>query len=62
MKTTIKNISLSALIAATALTFNACSLDEDNPSGFTMDALATSESTYAGLINQTVFGMERSFL
>lgn len=59
MKTKIKNITLSALMAATALSFNACSLDEENPGGFTMDALATSETTYAALINQTYFGMER---
>ena len=59
MKTKIKNITLSALMAASALSFNACSLDEENPGGFTMDALATSESTFAALINQTFFGMER---
>ena len=46
-------------MAASALSFNACSLDEENPGGFTMDALATSESTFAALINQTFFGMER---
>ena len=59
MKTTIKNILLSASMTAIALSFNACSLNEENPGGFTMDNLATSEETYAALVNQTVFGMER---
>jgi hypothetical protein len=59
MKTTIKNILLSTAMAATTFSFNACSLDEVNPGGFTMDNLATSEETYAALVNQTVFGMER---
>jgi hypothetical protein len=52
----IKNILWSAALATTLFS---CSLDEENPGGFTMDALATSETTYAGLVNQTVFGMER---
>jgi hypothetical protein len=59
MKTTIKNILLSTAMAATTFSFNACSLDEVNPGGFTMDNLATSVDTYAALVNQTVFGMER---
>ena len=59
MKTNIKNILLSAFMAATTFSFNACSLNEENPGGFTMDNLTTSETTYAALVNQTVFGMER---
>ena len=62
MKTTIKNILLSTAMAATTFSFNACSLDEVNPGGFTMDNLATSVDTYAALVNQTVFGMERHLM
>ena len=59
MKTTIKNIFMSAAMAVTVFSLGACSLEEDNPGGFTMDNLATSEETYAALINQCYFGMER---
>ncbi len=59
MKTKIKNNLLSTTLAATILSFSACSLNEFNPGGFTMDNLATSEETYAALVNQTFFGMER---
>lgn len=59
MKTKIKNNLLSTTLAATILSFSACSLNEFNPGGFTMDNLATSEETYAALLNQTFFGMER---
>ena len=59
MKTKIKNILLSASMTATLLSLSGCSLDEFNPGGFTMDNLATSEETYASLVNQTFFGMER---
>lgn len=59
MKTKIKNNLLSTTLAATILSFSACSLNEFNPGGFTMDNLATSEDTYAALVNQTFFGMER---
>ena len=56
MKTIIKNIVLLTALSATLFS---CSLEEENPGGFTMDALATSETTYEALINQTFFGMER---
>ena len=56
MKTIVKNILLSTALTTTLFS---CSLDEENPGGFTMDNLATSEETYAALVNQTVFGMER---
>lgn len=60
MKTTIKNILLSTVVAATALSFSACSLDEENPGGFTMENMAAnSVSSYQTLLNQVFFGMER---
>lgn len=59
MKSTIKNMLLAAATTVTLATLSGCSLDEENPGGFTMDNLATSEETYAALVNQTFFGMER---
>lgn len=59
MNTKIKNIALSAIVAATSVSFSACSLEEENPGGFTMHNLSTSVESYEALVNQTVFGMER---
>jgi len=60
MKTKIKNIILSSALIATAGVFNACSLEEENPGGFTMDNMAASStSAFETFVNQTFFGMER---
>ena len=59
MKKIINQSILSVILTATVFSFSACSLEEENPGGFTMDNLATSESTYAALVNQCFFGMER---
>lgn len=58
MKTYKKYIFLPALLAG-ALTFNSCSLDEDNPGGSTMENFATSVSGMETLVNQCYFGAER---
>lgn len=60
MNTKIKNIILSSALIATAGMFNACSLEEENPGGFTMDNMAASStSAYETFVNQVFFGMER---
>ena len=60
MKAKIKNMILSATMAAIALSFSACSLDEKNPGGFTMDNMAANSlESYQTLVNQVYFGMER---
>lgn len=60
MITTIKNIVLGSVFLAAGLTFQACSLDEENPGGFTMEAMAkNSLESYQTLINQCYFGAER---
>ena len=42
------------------LSLQSCSLDENNPGGFTMDNMAeNSVSSYETLVNQCYFGMER---
>lgn len=46
--------------AAVAMGFSSCSLEENNPGGFTMEYLAeNSTESYQSLINQIYFGMER---
>lgn len=55
-----KNIVLSSLLVSTALSFSACSLEEENPGGFTMENMAAnSVSSFETLVNQCFFGMER---
>lgn len=60
MKAKIKNILYSTAAVATALSFSACSLDENNPGGFTMENMAeNSVESYKTLVNQCFFGMQR---
>ncbi len=42
-------------------TISSCSLEEENPSGFTMDAIAKTKSGYQTLVNQCYFAFERLF-
>ena len=61
----MKKINGTKLIAASILTtllaLSACSLDEENPGGFTMDITASTRDGYESLINQCYFAMERYF-
>ena len=58
MKRYIQRMVESMFVAA--LFLQSCSLDEQNPGGFTMDNMATnSVSSYETLVNQCYFGMER---
>lgn len=55
----IKNLLLAfALLTAGALS-TSCSLDEENPGGFTLESLSTSVEGYQSLLNQCYFGMQR---
>ncbi|MEQ2515967.1 MULTISPECIES: RagB/SusD family nutrient uptake outer membrane protein [Bacteroides] len=60
MNKTIYKISLSA-VAATMLSFQACSLEEVNPGGFLIEDLTLTSEGYTELINQCYFSMERGF-
>ncbi len=58
MKRNFKSMILAT--AAVAMGLSSCSLEEDNPGGFTMKDLAENSTTsYRTLINQCYFGMER---
>lgn len=60
MKNIIKKITLYST-SLVILSFSGCSLEENNPAGFTKDNLATSINGYETLINQCYFAMERYF-
>ncbi len=49
------------LYLALALGAVSCSLEEENPGGFTMEVMASTEEGYETFINQCYFAMERYF-
>lgn len=56
---TLNKLSLPIIISACGL-FSSCTLEEYNPSGFTLDAVASSSvDGYKKLLNNCYFGMER---
>lgn len=58
----MKNIASAAFAIASAFSFSACSLDEENPGGFTMENMATNSlDSYQTLVNNCYFAMERVF-
>lgn len=61
MKNQIKNTILILFIAIIGINTQSCSLDEYNPSGFTMDAMTSTLESYQTLINQSYFAMQRYF-
>lgn len=50
-----------ATIVILSMFFSSCSLEEENPGGFTMEITASTLDGYQTLINQCYFGMERYF-
>ncbi|MBQ7297398.1 MAG: RagB/SusD family nutrient uptake outer membrane protein [Alistipes sp.] len=56
---TIKNILLACAVLATGAFSTSCSLEEENPGGFTLESLSTSVEGYQALLNQCYFGMQR---
>lgn len=61
MKNKFKITCLAFVFAASPSLFQSCSLDEDNPGGFTMEAMSTTVESYETLINQCYFAMQRYF-
>jgi hypothetical protein len=56
-KMNFKNILFSAALAAGAMSLASCSLEEENPGGFTMENMAAnSVESYQTLLNQCYFG------
>lgn len=52
-KMNFKNILFSAALAAGAMSLASCSLEEENPGGFTMENMAAnSVESYQTLLNQ----------
>ena len=59
MTTKIKNW-LTVTVMAVTISNASCTLDEYNPSGYTMDALSVSVEGYQTILNNVYFGMERA--
>lgn len=60
MKNKIYNMLRVSAIGS-VLMLGACSLEENNPGGATIQSLANSEQGYLTLLNQCYFGAERTF-
>ena len=58
MKNIFRKLTLYS-VALAAVSFSSCSLEENNPAGFTKENLATSIEGYETLVNQCYFAMER---
>jgi hypothetical protein len=57
----ICNRIFSGILFVSVMVFSSCSLDENNPGGFTMETTASTIDGYQTLINQCYFSMERYF-
>lgn len=61
MKKTFVNIYVATALATMAGAMQSCSLEEENPGGFTLEDLATQKNGFQELVNQCYFAMERYF-
>ncbi|HNZ80296.1 MAG TPA: RagB/SusD family nutrient uptake outer membrane protein, partial [Bacteroidales bacterium] len=61
MKNNIKKIAFIAVAISLCTTFNSCSLDEEDPGGFTFENLSQTTTGFQTLVNNIYFGLERSF-
>jgi hypothetical protein len=61
MKKKIRYSLLVMALGSWALVNHSCSLEEENPGGFTMETVASTADGYQALINQCYFAMERYF-
>ena len=59
MTTKMKNW-LAVMAMAATMSNASCTLDEYNPSGYTMDALSASVEGYQTILNNVYFSMERA--
>ncbi|MDR2805528.1 MAG: RagB/SusD family nutrient uptake outer membrane protein [Dysgonamonadaceae bacterium] len=57
----IYNLIIITLVFVSSLGFHSCSLEENNPGGFTMNITASTIDGYQSLINQCYFALERYF-
>ena len=56
MKNIFRKLTLYS-VALAVVSFSSCSLEENNPAGFTKENLATSIEGYETLVNQCYFAM-----
>lgn len=57
----IYNIIIAKMLFVSSMGFFSCSLEEQNPGGFTMETTASTIDGYQSLINQCYFALERYF-
>lgn len=62
MKNIWSKLGCGCALLAAGMGFSSCSLDEENPGGFTMESVASSSvEGYQAIVNNCYFGMERYF-
>lgn len=61
MKKILKSILIITGVISICTSFNSCSLDENNPGGFTFENLSKTTNGFETLVNNIYFGLERSF-
>jgi starch-binding outer membrane protein, SusD/RagB family len=61
MKKIVDKIILASAVIASTVCIHSCSLEEENPGGFTMETVAATADGYQALINQCYFAMQRYF-
>jgi len=61
MKNKFKSILFAVCLTTLCFNFNACSLEENDPGGFTFENLSQTTSGFETLVNNIYFGLERSF-
>lgn len=57
----LKSILFAVLTTTLCFTFNSCSLEENDPGGFTFENLCQTTTGFESLVNNIYFGLERSF-
>lgn len=61
MKKIIRNMFAATALAVMAGGMQSCSLEEENPGGFTLEDLALTEQGFEELVNNCYFALERTF-
>lgn len=62
MKNIWNKLGCGCALLAAGMSFSSCSLEEENPGGFTMETIASSSTDgYLSIVNNCYFAMERYF-
>jgi len=61
MKKRVIKLFIASAIIASSVCISSCSLNEENPGGFTMETTAATADGYQAILNQCYFAMQRYF-